>query len=161
MSHVNRLIIQQASDHQISSMQHFTTLVLAALASLALAKSPPAPTTCEHPPKDSPSDKCTKTTCTDIINDCGKTYGGCYKNCEGHTPPTFADPGCPSSSSGPIVTDNPVPNDEDCPKSCDKTMCADYVNDCGKWSVLNVLRDCYSKILIPHVGTAAASRLYV
>jgi len=53
-------------------------------------------------------------------------YGGCYPACPGYTTPTYTDPGCPATLTSPdtMITTTTT-------TACAKTICVDYINDCG------------------------------
>lgn len=94
------------------------TLAVAAFAAIAVAKKHTT-----TPCTATPSPTCTNTICDEYINSCGQTYGGCYPSCSGFTSPTFTDPGCPTITSSSSTLSASA--------SCQLTVCADHVNECG------------------------------
>jgi hypothetical protein len=119
---------------------------------------PGCPSTTKSPTNTTPppeSSSCFLTLCVDNINSCGQMYGGCFPACGNYTTPSFADPGCPSTTrtsttsctssvkppSTPITTSCTVgmvtspskPSTTSPPSSttCTQTVCADYINSCG------------------------------
>lgn len=113
---------------------------------------PGCPSTTDLPSNITPppeSTSCFLTLCVDNINSCGQMYGGCFPACGNYTTPSFADPGCPSttksSTTSNIVKSPSTPTTTSCtagmvtstttsaPSSstCTQTVCADYINSCG------------------------------
>lgn len=74
---------------------------------------------------------CTTQLCVDYINECGRLYGGCYYDCPGSTTPIFTDPGCPTTTTPPVIT--PSSGSATISTTCTNYLCADYINNCGIW----------------------------
>ena len=103
-------------------MSSFKLFVCVTLATLGAAKKHPTlPTT---PCTNTPTSSCASTMCSDMINECGQTYGGCFPDCPGYPTPTFTDPGCP-----PTITSSSTLSVS---STCQQTLCVDYINDCGQ-----------------------------
>ncbi|KAK9781175.1 hypothetical protein SCAR479_04996 [Seiridium cardinale] len=96
--------------------------------------APPIATITEDPTTDCHS----QTICTDMINECGQTYGGCFSAC---TPwPTFTPPPCTTTTTtAPITTITPA-------ASTATTICVDYLKTCTEGSTTAVLTygGCYA-----------------
>ncbi|RPA93533.1 hypothetical protein L873DRAFT_53118 [Choiromyces venosus 120613-1] len=86
---------------------------------------PPCPTTTTKEPA-SPTQTCTQRICADYVNECGQWYGGCFLDpvCTGGTKwPSFTKPTCPPTTTAALKPRTTT--------SCDSTICADFVNECG------------------------------
>ncbi|KAH6685339.1 hypothetical protein F5X68DRAFT_262593 [Plectosphaerella plurivora] len=89
--------------------------------------APPCPTGSTSTPVPTSADNCsTRTVCADYINECGMMYGGCFPDCKPW--PSFTAPPCPSGGSS--TPPYPVPTTST-DNGCDRTVCVDYVNECG------------------------------
>lgn len=115
---------------------------------------PGCPSTTDSPSNTTPPSEttsCFLTLCVDNMNSCSQMYGGCFPACGNYTTPSFADPGCPSttqtsttSCTSSIVKSPSTPTTTSCTAgmvtsttsttsstSCTQTVCADYINSCG------------------------------
>lgn len=124
-------------------------LRLLSLAALAVSFTS-ATTPAGQDPEPSPAaseQKCPRIMCIDGINTkCGQRWGGCYDTCKPELRPTM--PACPdapttmttavtvsvtttTTTSAGVVTAPPKPaSSGDCKT---RTVCIDYVNECGRW----------------------------
>ncbi|OQO07910.1 hypothetical protein B0A48_06702 [Cryoendolithus antarcticus] len=89
------------------------------------------PSTTLPPTLISTSTKCTLTLCEDLINSCGRAYGGCYEVCGAYTRPSFTVPTCPPTTT-PSTTSSSISVATAKPATCTSTRCDDNVNACGK-----------------------------
>jgi hypothetical protein len=97
-----------------------------------------SPSTTAPPPEPT---SCFLTLCVDNVNTCGQMYGACFPACGNYTTPSFADPGCPSTTStsttsctaGMVTSPSKPSTTASTPSSstCTQTACADYINSCG------------------------------
>ncbi|EGX90829.1 hypothetical protein CCM_07249 [Cordyceps militaris CM01] len=83
------------------------------------------------PPTSTPTpDNCsTRTICLDYVNECGIWYGGCVPDCKPW--PTFSKPPCPSTTSVTVTTTAPPTTSTSVDDCHTRTVCIDYVNECG------------------------------
>ncbi|OAA71344.1 hypothetical protein ISF_01895 [Cordyceps fumosorosea ARSEF 2679] len=83
------------------------------------------PTT--RPTTSTTKDDCsTRTVCLDYVNECGIWYGGCVPDCKPW--PTFSKPPCPSTTTTTTKPPTSTPTQDNCST---RTICLDYVNECG------------------------------
>ena len=138
-----------------STTRTSTTSTTSCTSSIVKSPSTPTTTSCTagmvtSTTSTTSSTSCTQTVCADYINSCGLMYGGCFPACGNYTTPSFADPGCPSttqtsttSCTSSIVKSPSTPTTTSCTAgmvtsttsttsstSCTQTVCADY-NSCG------------------------------
>ncbi|KAG6014113.1 hypothetical protein E4U54_005808 [Claviceps lovelessii] len=68
--------------------------------------------------------------CISFINECGVHYSGCYKPCKERPP--IPPPCSPITTPVQLPTGGlPTPTSKD---NCStRTVCVDYVNECGMW----------------------------
>ncbi|PQK08684.1 hypothetical protein BB8028_0001g07570 [Beauveria bassiana] len=90
-------------------------------------------TSTAYPPTTtSTPDNCsTRTVCLDYVNECGIWYGGCVPDCKPW--PTFSKPPCPSTTGNTITTTTAYPptTTSSYDNCSTRTICLDYVNECG------------------------------
>ncbi|KAI1858252.1 hypothetical protein JX265_010920 [Neoarthrinium moseri] len=100
---------------------------------LALVASAHAAPNYDYKPPP-PYPHCPHTICVDGINKCGIKYGACYDQCKPWKSPT--PPPCSSTITVKPTTTKPTttkPTTSTTDNCSTRTVCADYVNECGIW----------------------------
>ncbi|KAM0332187.1 hypothetical protein ACHAQA_002462 [Verticillium albo-atrum] len=101
-----------------------------ALLGLAAGLASALPATCSDEP---PASSDCPTLCIDGINDCGEGWGGCYNVCKPEESPTMPPCSTPTVTKMPIYADTPTLTYTEAEDCSSRTVCADYVNECGVW----------------------------
>ncbi|EEY18782.1 predicted protein [Verticillium alfalfae VaMs.102] len=73
------------------------------------------------------------TLCIDGINECNEPWGGCYNVCNPEESPTMPPCSEPTPTSMPIYHDTPTATASQSDNCSTRSVCADYVNECGIW----------------------------
>ncbi|KAF3346187.1 hypothetical protein VD0002_g6416 [Verticillium dahliae] len=104
---------------------------LLAFLSLAAGLVTARPATCSEELPAASSD--CPTLCIDGINDCNEPWGGCFNVCKPEESPTMPPCSEPTPTLMPIYHDTPTPTAPQSDDCSTRSVCADYVNECGIW----------------------------